>query len=263
MQQSRHEFVSMLAHDIRGLLGAVAAAVEMARVDLEDLPERDATRFLAIADRNTTELVELTTNLLDTYRLEEGRLRPRRERVDLWATASDVVDRLDAQAASRETALSVLGDPVEAVVGDPDLLRRVLLNLVSNALKFTPSGGRVTVDFETELRPPSGRDGIVVAVHDTGPGIASKDQAQLFVRFSPLARPGGRRPVGSGLGLAFCRQVVELHGGEIWVDSVPGAGSTFAFMLPRVDTAGVRPGRRAHLTGTKPRAESNGIAHAS
>jgi signal transduction histidine kinase len=243
MEQSRHEFVSMLAHDIRGLLGAVAAAVEMARVDLDELPDRDATRFLAIADRNTTELVDLTTNLLDTYRLEEGRLRPRRERLDLLETAKDVVDRLAPQAASRDTIVEVVGQPGEDVFGDPDLLRRVLLNLVSNALKFTPDGGRVTVTFGSPLKPPSGRDGVVVAVRDNGPGIAANDQEKLFVRFSPVARPGGRRPVGSGLGLAFCRQVVELHGGEILVESVPDRGSTFAFMLPRVEVPTV-PARR-------------------
>jgi signal transduction histidine kinase len=114
---------------------------------------------------------------------------------------------------------------------------------VSNALKFAPDGGRVTVTLGSPLRPPSGWDGVVVAVRDNGPGIPSKDQAKLFVRFSPLARPGGRRPVGSGLGLAFCRQVVELHGGEIWVESAPGKGSTFAFALPRVagETASERP----------------------
>jgi signal transduction histidine kinase len=151
--------------------------------------------------------------------------------------ALDVVDRLEPQAASCETTLTVHGDPFEAVMGDPDLLRRVLLNLVSNALKFTPSGGRVTVNLDTHLTSPSGRSGVVVAVRDTGPGISKDDQSQLFVRFTPLARANGRRSVGSGLGLSFCRQVVELHGGEIWVESVPGEGSTFAFVLPRVEAA--------------------------
>ena len=237
LEQSRQEFVSMLAHDIRGLLGAVSAAIEMARLDLEGLPERDLTRFLEIAERNTAELIELTTNLLDCYRLEEGRLHLRRERVDLVAAAYDIVDRLEAQAEHRDIDLKVIGDPVEAVVGDPELLRRVLLNLVSNALKFTPEGGRVTVDLEAPLSPPSGRSGLVVAVRDTGPGIPPEQQARLFERFSPLARSSGRRPVGSGLGLSFCRQVIELHGGELWVESSDDRGSAFAFVLPRESAA--------------------------
>lgn len=232
--QNRRELVSMLAHDIRGLLGAVSGAVEMARADLEDLPRRDAHRFLGIAERNTTELVDLATNLLDSYRLDEGRLRPRRERVDLAAVVEDVVDRLAGQAQHHEVRLDVIGDPVEAAFGDRDLLSRVLLNLVTNALKFSPAGGRVTIELESKLPVPGGLDGTVVAVRDDGPGIAVEDRARLFERFTTLALPGGKRTVGSGLGLAFCRKVIDLMGGKIWIASEPGRGSTFAFVLPRV-----------------------------
>jgi two-component system, sensor histidine kinase and response regulator len=232
--QNRQELVSMLAHDIRGMLGAVASAVEMARADLEDLSSRDAHRFLGIAERNTTELVDLATNLLDSYRLDEGRLRPRLAPVDLAAVAEEVVDRMAGQAQHRDVRLVVVGDPVEGAIGDPDLLSRVVLNLVSNAVKFSPAGGTITIDLESEMSPPGGGDGTVVSVRDEGPGIPFQDRAHLFERFTPLALPGGRRPVGSGLGLAFCRKVIDLMGGEIWVESEPGRGSTFAFVLPRV-----------------------------
>ena len=222
----------MLAHAIRGMLGAVASAVEMARADLEALPGRDAHRFLGIAERNTTELVDLATNLLDCYRLEEGRLRPRLFPVDLASVADDVVDRLSGQAQHRDVRLVVLGDPDE-VIGDVDLLSRVLLNLVSNAVKFSPPGRTITIDLQSSLSAPGGVDGTVVSVRDEGPGIAVEDRARLFERFTPLALPSGRRPVGSGLGLAFCRKVVDLMGGEIWVESEPARGSTFEFVLPR------------------------------
>jgi signal transduction histidine kinase len=233
LEQRRQEFVSMLAHDIRGLLSAVSAAIEVVRLNIEDLPPRDVNRFLEIAERNTTELTELTTNLLDCYRLDEGQLRPRQQAVDLVDAARDVVERLEAQAKRSEVEVAVIGEPIGAVLGDPELLRRMLLNLVSNAIKFTPSGGRVTVELDAQLAPPSGRSGLVVAVCDTGPGIAVEDQARLFERFSSLARPDSQLPVGSGLGLSFCHQVIELHGGEIWVESTPGEGSTFAFVLLR------------------------------
>jgi signal transduction histidine kinase len=236
--QNRQELVSMLAHDIRGLLGAVSSAVEMARADLEELPDRDAHRFLGIAERNTNELVTLATNLLDNYRLDEGRLRPRLAPLDLAEIAEDVVDRLAGQAHHRELQVVVVGEPVAGVIGDRDLLNRVLLNLVSNAVKFSPPGGTITVDLESHLKPPGGSEGVVVSVRDEGPGISVEDRARLFERFTPLALPGGRRPVGSGLGLAFCRKVVDLMGGEIWVESEPGCGSTFAFVLPRTGVAG-------------------------
>jgi two-component system sensor histidine kinase/response regulator len=237
--QNRQELVSMLAHDIRGMLGAVSSAVEMARADLEDLPSRDAHRFLGIAERNTTELVDLATNLLDSYRLDEGRLRPRRERVNLAAVAEDVVDRLAGQAQHRDVHIDVIGDPVDGILGDRDVLSRVLLNLVTNALKFSPAGGTITIDLESKLPAPGGLDGTVVAVRDEGPGIAIEDRARLFERFTTLALPNGRRPVGSGLGLAFCHKVIDLMGGEIWVESEPGSGSTFAFVLPRVPVGAV------------------------
>jgi signal transduction histidine kinase len=229
---NRQELVSMLAHDIRGMLGAVSSAVEMARLDLEELPSRDAHRFLDIAERNTTELVDLTTNLLDIYRLEEGRLRPRAQSVDLAALAVDLTDRLAGQARRKEARLVVAGAAPEMVVADRDLLERVLLNLVTNALKFSPAGGTVTIELGAALTPPSGLPGLVVAVRDEGPGIAPADQPHLFERFTPLALPSGKRPVGSGLGLAFCQKVVALMGGEIWVDSGPERGSTFAFVVP-------------------------------
>ena len=235
--QNRQELVSMLAHDIRGMLGAVASAVEMARADLEDLPSRDAHRFLGIAERNTTQLVDLATNLLDSYRLDEGRLRPRLAPVDLAAVADDVVDRLAGQAQHRDVRLVVVGDPVDRGIGDRDLLSRVLLNLVSNAVKFSPAGGTITIDLESELTAPGGIEGTVIAIRDEGPGISIHDRAHLFERFTPLALPSGRRPVGSGLGLAFCRKVIDLMGGEIWVESEPGRGSTFAFVLPRAAAA--------------------------
>ena len=103
---------------------------------------------------------------------------------------------------------------------------------MTNALKFSPPGGTTTIEIGAEMAAPGGSRGVVVAVRDEGPGIALEDREHLFERFTPLALPGGKRPVGSGLGLAFCHKVLGLMGGEIWVESVPGNGSTFAFVLP-------------------------------
>ena len=230
--RNRQELVSMLAHDIRGLLGAVTSAVEMARVDVDNLPKRDAHRFLGIAERNTSELVEMTTNLLDIYRLKEGRLRPRVQTVDLGELVEDVADRLAGQVSHREGRLVIRGSAPEGVLADRNLLERVLVNLVTNALKFSPTGGTTTIEIGADMAVPGGSDGIVVAIRDQGPGIPFEDREHLFERFTPLALPGGKRPVGSGLGLAFCQKVIALMGGEIWVESVPGNGSTFAFVLP-------------------------------
>jgi two-component system, sensor histidine kinase and response regulator len=232
LERSRQEFVAMLTHDIRGMLGAVAGAIEMVRLDLEDRPSADADRFLEIADRNARELIDLTTNLLDTYRIEEGRLTPRHEAVDLGLAATEVARRLAGQAARKEIALDVVVATGAYALGDDDLLRRVLLNLVSNALKFTPAGGRVDVRVDGAHGSDHEQPAVVVTVRDTGPGIAPDAQAHLFDRFSSLATAAVSRSAGSGLGLSFCKQVVELLGGFIWVESAPGRGSTFGFSLP-------------------------------
>jgi signal transduction histidine kinase len=259
---NRQELVSMLAHDIRGMLGAVSSAVEMARLDLENLPRRDAHRFLAIAERNTTELVDLTTNLLDIYRLDEGRLRPRAQSVSLAELVADVADRLAAQASFRETRLVVAGIAPEHVVADRDLLERVVLNLVTNALKFSPAGGTVTIEIGADRAAPGGSPGTVVAVRDEGPGIPPEDQPHLFERFTPLALPTGQRPVGSGLGLAFCKKVVTLMGGEIWVESAPGQGSTFAFVLPTAGgTVSVYRDAERDASASRPMSEPISLPH--
>jgi signal transduction histidine kinase len=232
LEQGRQEFVAMLTHDIRAMLGAVTAAIEMAQLDLETPPSEDVPRFLEIAERNAQELVDLTTNLLDTYRLEEGRLTPHQAPVSLGRAVTDVTRRLAAQAARKEITLTTSLADGDQVTGDDDLLRRVLLNLVSNALKFTPAGGRVDVRVDRATGEGQAHDSVVVTVRDDGPGVALDAQPHLFERFSPLATPAVSRSAGSGLGLSFCKQVVELHGGFIWVESSPGRGSTFAFSLP-------------------------------
>jgi signal transduction histidine kinase len=119
-------------------------------------------------------------------------------------------------------------EPADLVVqADDRLLRQVVFNLVSNAIKFTPSGGRVDVSAQLT-------DGIVaVAVADTGSGIALEDQALIFEEFQQARiADGAQRPEGTGLGLPLARKFIELHGGRLWVESAPGQGSTFRFTLP-------------------------------
>ena len=118
-------------------------------------------------------------------------------------------------------------DPqVDLVEGDERRIRQVVFNLLSNAVKFTPQGGRVDVSAAKQ------NGEVVVAVTDTGPGIASDDQARIFEEFQQAHATNGERPEGTGLGLALSRSLVELHGGRIWVESEPGKGSTFTFTLP-------------------------------
>jgi signal transduction histidine kinase len=169
---------------------------------------------------------------------------PRLRAVDVGEAVDDVVDMLAAQASHREAVVQVRRHAPDGVVADRDLLDRVLMNLVTNALKFSPVGATITVELGADLRPPSGLAGTVVAVRDQGPGISAADREHLFERFTSLALPGGQRTVGSGLGLAFCHKVLALMGGEIWVESGADGGSVFAFVLPTADNSLLAHARR-------------------
>jgi signal transduction histidine kinase len=170
---------------------------------------------------------ELISSLLDINRLEAGEMPVDRQTVDLCEVAADAVRSLGGLARGRDVTQQA---PRGAVASncDPVLMRRVIGNLLGNALKFTPGSGsiRITVT-RREGRP-------VVEVADTGPGIPADFVPRVFDKFSQAGEGRSRKRYSTGLGLTFCKLVVEAHGGQIWVDSKVGEGSTFFFTLPVV-----------------------------
>ena len=178
--------------------------------------------WLANARRNVERLNALIADLLATNQLEVGTLRLDRAPVDVRAIITDAVDAVRPLILSKGQILELdLGEPLP-LRGDPGRLEQVVLNVIANAHRHTPSGTHVVV---------SGRqvDGkILVTVRDTGPGIAVADLEHIFRRFYRLGAFGG----GSGLGLAVARNIVELHGGTIWAESRPDEGATFLIVLP-------------------------------
>jgi signal transduction histidine kinase len=170
----------------------------------------------------------LVGTLMDIASLEEGRMPLRLAPLDLRALVQEALAEERPLAERNDIDLGSdlaadLGPPVEV---DYDVVQRVLINLLDNALKFTPRGGRVWV----EVRPTG--EAVEVAVVDTGPGIPQKERERVFEKFTQVAGQVGSRR-GSGLGLAFCRMAVEAHGGRIWVEAGPGGvGSRFVFVVP-------------------------------
>ena len=150
-----------------------------------------------------------------------------------WADALERGLTMQAARAARQDValhLAVASD-VGVVRADERKIRQVVFNLVSNAVKFTPSGGRVDVSAIRRAHE------VEIAVADTGPGIAAADVDRIFEEFTQAAGPGNRPTEGTGLGLTLSRRFVELHGGRLWVETAPGAGSTFRFTLPDGDPA--------------------------
>lgn len=195
-------------------------------------------RSMGIIQRNVDRLATLVSDVLDVARLESGRLRMAPKTVDVAEAVHETVDAFQDTAAAQGVGLAAAGTggPVRA---DPDRLVQVLYNLVSNAIKFTPPGGRVTVhaDRRGEL--------VELRVHDTGAGLTAAQIERLFRPFSQVHDHSHADLPGTGLGLYICKGIVDGLGGRMWVESPgPGQGSTFSVRLPRADakrTASARP----------------------
>jgi two-component system, sensor histidine kinase and response regulator len=225
LESSRQELIGMLGHDIRNLANSVVAFLQLARMG-ELTPDRpEFAQLLGLSEANIAEVLRMVNALLDVYKMEEGRL----EAVAGVNKLADVVKRSFAQLIPEAMAKGIslverIGDDTTVFI-DAGLIVRVLTNLVSNAIKHTPSGGTVTIDAES-----ASADSIVVRVTDTGPGIPEADAAHVFDRF--YQTDTGRSRGGTGLGLAFCKLAVELHGGKIGVANGGQPGAIVEFTIP-------------------------------
>jgi signal transduction histidine kinase len=219
----RDEVLAIVAHDLRAPLNAVQTSAAFL-IDVE-LGEADRRRLLEVIRRASNSMNRLIQDLLDVSRMESGAFTIDPERVDFAALARDVCEQFHPQAGDAGPVLecSVDGE-LPYVIADRGRMSQVLENLVSNALRFTPTGGSVTVRVR---RTEGGR--VACEVEDTGVGIAPEDLPHLFERFWQARR---YRRGGAGLGLAIARGVVEAHGSTLAVRSQPGRGSVFSFELP-------------------------------
>jgi two-component system phosphate regulon sensor histidine kinase PhoR len=222
--QVRRDFVANVSHELRTPLASLKSVIET--LESGALEDESATReFLSRAQSEIDRMVQIMEELLELSRIESGEVPMAKEPLDIGDVLARAVERLQLQARRQGVALAldvVAGLPT--VVGDAERLERVALNLIHNALKFTPSGGSVRVEAL------SGHGSVVVRVRDTGVGIAPADLPRVFERFYKVdrARAGG----GTGLGLAIVKHTVEAHGGSVAVESEQGGGSAFSFSLP-------------------------------
>jgi two-component system phosphate regulon sensor histidine kinase PhoR len=220
----RRDFVANVSHELRTPLAAVKAVIETLESGALDEP-LVARDFLGRADAEVDRLVKMVEELLELSRIESGDVPLEERPVDLAAVVRDAVGRLGPQAEKQglKLAAAIQGE-LPAVTGDREHLERVLVNLIQNAIKFTPAGGKVGVG--ARAMP----EGVEVTVSDTGAGIFPEDIGRVFERFYKADR--ARQSGGTGLGLAVAKHTVEAHGGTIEVRSEPGKGAVFTFTLP-------------------------------
>jgi signal transduction histidine kinase len=241
--QLKSEFLANMSHELRTPLNAIIGFSDLLASE-PDLGET-ARDYLESISRNGKHLLEMITSVLDASKLEAGRMALRLSQFDLRTIVEAAVqDTESLRTVKRQScALELDPEPLE-VAADQQKIRQVLYNLLSNASKFTDSDGQVAVvaTRTTMPLPVLSRDGAVigltvrpavtVTVRDTGIGIAAADQDRLFQPFSQVDSSASRTQSGTGLGLALCKQFVELHGGAIGVESVVGQGSAFWFAIP-------------------------------
>jgi signal transduction histidine kinase len=221
----KDEFVSLVSHELRTPLTSIRGYLELLLEDGGNLsPEQE--RFLGVVDRNSERLLHLVGDLLFLAQVDAGKLTIEREDVDFEQVVQDSVETLRPIAEARQIELVTSITPVPRLVGDRARLAQVLDNLLSNALKFTPEGGRVSVALRAD------GDRAIVEVEDNGVGIPRAEQNRLFERFFRSSRAMENAIPGTGLGLAITKAIAERHEGRISVESEEDVGTSVRLELP-------------------------------
>ena len=223
----KNEFVSMVSHELRTPLTSIKGYVDLI-VDGEAGEINEVQQeFLQIVQENSNRLVSLINDLLDISRIESGRVNLKVEPVEMDGVIEDVVDTFATVARQAGVELTwEVEDELPRAAADRDRIGQVLMNLVSNAIKYSPDGGAASITARVD-----DEGHVLVEITDTGIGISDEDQKQLFTKFFRVDSALTREIGGTGLGLSICKSVVELLGGEIGVRSVAGEGATFYFTL--------------------------------
>lgn len=222
-QQS--DLVAEIVHEMRTPLTSIVGYAEM--IEREDVSEETRCSFAQTIQREAERLNQLTRDFLDLARLESGRAFVAQERISLRDVVAEAITLLRPQADKKDIALRTeLPEDLPAVIGDGPRIHQALVNLIGNAIKYCQPGDQV------RLVAQPGEDEITLGVIDTGPGIPRQVQNRLFEKFYRVARTENSAE-GTGLGLAITREVVESHGGRIWVESEEGQGAAFYLTLPR------------------------------
>lgn len=228
-------FIDTLSHELKTPLTSIIAAAGLLEEELQVSGDESHRKLIQTIIRNSNSLESRLAELLEIVKTGSGRLQLQFEPVDIKSLILGTCMQISPLLHNKGQQLTTeMPESVPIIQGDGQRLEQVLLNLMNNATKFTPDGGKIIVRVKKQ------DTGIVVEVQDDGIGIAKEKQAELFKPYSRLNADRQRHP-GLGLGLALSKQVVELHGGRIWVDSEAGRGSIFSFFLPRRPTAPMAP----------------------
>lgn len=229
IDKMKTEFISTASHELRTPLAIIKEAVSLVQDEVPGKIGKKQQDVLTVAGKNIVRLSEIIDSLLDISRIESGRMELHRTPVNINKLIEDTVSEFQYLAQEKGVSLSSELPPSEAhMFIDSDKVRQVLVNLISNSLKFTDKGGSLQVSCEHSQGEVS------ICVEDTGIGISREEIPKLFDRFVQVGKRTVPSQKGTGLGLVICKGIVELHGGRIWAESQINKGSKFYFTLPKL-----------------------------
>lgn len=225
----------MIVHDLRNPITTLSTTINLITERLaEPAGDPHLLSLIASARRGSEEMLDMVDSLMDMTRMEAGQLVVDAEAMHLPPLLARVVDYMQPLALQKGIKLEQMVPPdLPPIWGDEEILRRVLVNLLDNALKFTPAGGQVQISLQAEPAGGGAEPGVRCLIEDSGPGIPAEYKSQIFDRFVRI-NAGGAQVRGTGLGLTFCKLALEAHGGQIWVEDSPEGGSRFVFIVPGV-----------------------------
>lgn len=250
---AKSEFVSIVSHELKTPMTSMKGYTDLLVKGMAGPISDMQAQFLNVVRANVDRMSTLVNDLLEVSRIETGRLKLDIKPMEMEIAIDETLRTTRAQIDERQQTLEVrVAEGLPLVLADKARVIQVLTNLISNAYKYTPNGGRVTIDVsrQNDVQPPQAKKGEIpasrldatfapcprgyvwCAITDTGVGIAPDDQAKLFTKFFRSGDPAVREQPGTGLGLSITKSLIELQGGAIWVISEVGAGSTFAFSVP-------------------------------
>jgi signal transduction histidine kinase len=243
LDRLKSDFVSNVSHELRTPLTAIKGAVDLVLREVAGPLTEKQTHYLTRVRSNTQHLAGLINDLLDLSKIESGKIEVKTGLVSLGGLTHEVVETLRPVAAEKVIALELtISEQSILVRADRDKINQILMNLIGNAIKFTPAQGRIAVSALI-----NGNGEALVSVSDTGQGVPPDEKEKIFDKFYQIAEMGGAKPKGTGLGLAISKALVELHGGKIWVEPEPNGGSTFYFTLPAAISGDVRSSASAAM----------------
>jgi len=236
IEKRKEEFLHAASHELRAPLAVIKGAMDNLKEGIAGILTDSQMRYIDISGRYADRLCRIVNDLLDMARLESGKSQMNRARVDIQAVIGAAVSDLQIAAEERKLALNChLPAALPAVFADEDKLNQVLINLLSNALKFARKKIEISAaesDEHSVLLPEL--IGVRISVSDDGPGIPPDQLDKLFRKFVQVHLPADQTgQKGTGLGLAICKEIIEQHGGKIWVESRPGRGAQFHFIVPK------------------------------